>query len=71
MGKEIRDAERGLVILSDCNLDLCPVLLYDDTMDGKGKGNPLILLYSAIVMGIEVYDSIALIKRLHLYIQTG
>ena len=72
MRKDIRDNEFRLAFLfTDFNGNLCTVFFYNYTVKCKRNCNPLILFNSAVIMGFEKSNFIALVKRVGFKVKTG
>ena len=52
------------------DVDSFAVLLRHDAVDGQRKSNPLVFLYSAVIVGIQVGEIRFFIKRVLLDVQT-
>ena len=64
MGKQVCYGKCRFVFpFTDGNINLCPVLLNDDTVECKRHCNPLVLLNSTVIVGIEVRHLCILIQR--------
>ena len=60
-----------IVILTDGNGDRGAVLAVNHTVDGQGNGDPLVLLDTAVVMGLEIGDPGILIQGIGLQVHPG
>jgi hypothetical protein len=71
MNQKVRYKEyRIIFIFPYVHLYRSAVLLYDHSVKGKRNRHPLIFLYAAVIMGIQIGKASVLIKRLLLYIQS-
>ena len=72
MRKKICDYKYGILfILTDIYGNARSVSLDDDTVKRKRDGGPLVLLDTAIVMGLEKSHFGILVKRVLLQIESG
>ena len=72
MYEEIRHAEDGVVrLLTNRDLDNRAVLLHDNTVECKRNRHPLVLLDAAVVVRVEICQTIVLIQGVLLHINTA
>ena len=71
-GEQISHAEnRVVLILADIDGDFLTAVLNDNAVQREGDCRPLILLYTAVIMGLEKCELLLLIKRVLLQIHAG
>ena len=72
MNQDIADTEyRIIFLLTNCKGNHASVLFHNDSVQSQRKGNPLVFLDAAIIMGIQKSHLGILIKRILLQIKTG
>ena len=72
MGQQVGDAEHGIVlVLTDGKVDAGAVGAGKHAVDGQRDGSPLVLAYTAVVVGAEVAHVVRLVQRVGTQVQTG
>ena len=72
MGKYVGNyKDRIIFLFANANIHCAAVLFADNTVNGKRQGKPLVLLDSAVVVGVKVDNKVAFVDRVLLYVQTG
>ena len=71
MNENVRNEEYGVVILfSHIDFYGRAVFFHNDTVKSQGKGYPLVLLDTAVVMGIQISKAAVFIKGILLYVHS-
>ena len=72
MDQQIRNGKnRIFIFLTNADIYFTAIFFYHDTVKGQWDRLPLILLDTAVIMGIQVGESIRFIQGIRLYINTG
>ena len=72
VGQKIGDAEYGIArVVADAHIHALAVCLDHGAVQGQGHGDPLILTDTAVVVGLEIAQTVALVQRMLFQVQTG
>ena len=71
VGQKIGDAEHGIArVIANAYVDALAVCLDHGAVQGQRNGDPLILTDTAVVVGLEIAQTVALVQRMLFQVQT-